>query len=551
MSTKNADTPVNAAELTLPQAFRIAEQTRSGVALEYFGQEFTFSDVRSYVDALAVAWQERGITKSDAILIQLQNVPQFLFAALAAWEIGAVTVPVSPMYKAREVRRILEDSQAVAWVTTPNTWERQGPETFQDTSLQQVYVTTLEEFGVNIPEKFRGIENGELDLGSLPHVTSLSGMLNSYAGLTPNRAELTPEDTANFTYTSGTTGPPKAALTTHANLAFVGHQYPAFHGVSGPSHTILATAPLVHITGLAKHISSWITHAQKLILTYRFDPKIQLDALAESKATWTTGAATAHMAMLQLDDEVSRDFSTVQVLGSGGAPIPTELAQCIEDFFGVTLSPGYGLTESTGAITSTPEGQPLRVDGSSGIISVGRVFDHSEIKIIDEDGNALPTGERGEILLRGPGIVAGYWQNEAETSNVFLDGWLRTGDVGFLDDDEWLYIVDRTKNMIVASGYKVWPREVEDVLYQRPEIHEVAVVGAPDEYRGETVVAAVSLSNQGKEADWSKLEQQLRTYCNDNLANYKVPSRFILKDELPKNFNGKIQHRDIVAEVST
>lgn len=550
MSIPQPDATVNPVELTLREAFRQAEQARSEAALEFFGQEFTFAELRSSVDALASAWQSRGIVKSDAILVQLQNVPQFVIAALAAWELGAITVPVSPMYKTREVRRILNDSQAVAWVTTPNIWDRQGAETFENSSLQQVYVTTVDEYGNDIPAAFRGIEDAQLDLEALPHVTSLSNIMASFAGQTPERVDLHPGDTANFTYTSGTTGPPKAALTSHANLAFVGYTYAAFHGAAGPEHTVLATAPLVHTTGLAQHIGSWLTHAQKLVLTYRFNPEVHLDAFSRTRATWTTGAATAYMAMLHLNDEVVRDFSTLKFVGCGGAPIPTDLAKRLEDFFEAPLKPGYGLTESTGAITSTPAGETLRIDESSGIISVGRIFEHSAVKIVDSHGVELHAGERGEIVLKGPGVVAGYWQNEAETANVFLDGWLRTGDVGFLDDDEWLYIVDRTKNMIVASGYNVWPREVEDVLYQRPEIREVAVVGAPDEYRGETVVAAVSLSKAGKETDWANLEQELLTYCKSHLANYKVPSRFVLKDELPKNFNGKIQHREIVAEIT-
>lgn len=551
MSTSDPGMIENPAQMTLPEAFRRAEQMRTDAVLQFFDREFTYQEIREYVDALAAAWQDRGIQQGDAILIQLQNVPQFIFTALAAWEIGAVTVPVSPMYKAREVRRIQSDSQAVAWVTTPNIWERQGTETLEDSSLEQVYLTKLEDFGAGLPEKFAGLEDADVDIDSVPQLHSLVDTLESFTGRTPRRATLQPSDTANFTYTSGTTGPPKAALTTHGNMAFVGYTYPAFHGASGPGHTVLATAPLVHITGLAMHLGSWLMHAQKLVLTYRFDPKIQLDAMVESQASWTTGAATAFLSMLQVQDETPRDFSSLKFLGSGGAPIPTELAQRIEKFYGVALSPGYGLTESTGAVTSTPIDEQFRVDEASGIISVGRAFDGASLKIVDEDGNEQPTGERGEILLRGPGIVAGYWQNADETSNVFLDGWLKTGDVGFVDEDSWLYIVDRTKNMIVASGYKVWPREVEDVLYQVPGIHEAAVVGVPDDYRGETVVAAVSLSDPDKRANWDDFEEQLRQHCKKHLANYKVPSRFIVKNDLPKNFNGKIQHREIVAEVAS
>src|SRR5699024_9662780 len=197
-----------------------------------------------------------------------------------------------------------------------------------------------------------------------------------------------------------------------------------------------------------------------------------------------------------------RDFTNLKFLGSGGAPVPTDLAKRIEDYYGVPLSPGYGLTESTGAVTTRPLDQPGRVDEASGIISVGQIFRDSELKIVDDQGNEQPAGQRGELLLRGAGIIEGYWQNDEETANVYLDGWLRTGDVGFVDDDGWLYIVDRTKNMIVASGYKVWPREIEDLLYSHPFIREAAVIGVPDDYRGETVVAAISLTEEGKKRQW-------------------------------------------------
>lgn len=550
MSTHATAPSSHPAELTLPEAFRIAEKLRTDTALQFFDREFSFQEIRREVDALASAWQDHGITAGNAIVIQLQNVPQFLFAALAAWEIGAITVPVSPMYKAREVRRILGDAQAVAWVTSPNIWERQGLETFTDSTLRRVYLTRLEDYGAGLPEKFQGIEDAQINWDTHDYLSSLPEIIASYAGKTPQRASLKPSDTANFTYTSGTTGPPKAALTTHANMAFVGHTYPAMLGASGPEYTLLATAPLVHITGLAMHIGSWLMHAQKLVLTYRFDAKIQLDTLASARVSWTTGAATAHIAMLQVKDNRKRDFSNLKFLGSGGAPVPTDLAKRIEDYYGVPLYPGYGLTESTGAVTTRPIGQPGRIDETSGIISVGQIFKESELKIVDDQGNEQPVGERGEVVLRGPGIIEGYWQNDEETTNVYLDGWLRTGDVGFVDEDGWLYIVDRTKNMIVASGYKVWPREIEDLLYSHPFIREAAVIGVPDDYRGETVVAAISLTEEGKNRQWFEVEKDILSLCQKNLANYKVPSRLILREELPKNFNGKIQHRTILAEVT-
>ena len=258
--------------------------------------------------------------------------------------------------------------------------------------------------------------------------------------------------------------------------------------------------------------------------------------------TWTTGAATAYIALMQAARKQPRDVSSLRALGSGGAPIPTEMANAIEEVFGVKLQPGYGLTESTAAVSSTPAGVDPLVDPESGIISVGLPMFDTQLRIEGPDGTEVPAGERGEVCLKGCGIISGYWRNEEASRATFRDGWLRTGDIGFVNEDGWLFIVDRTKNMIIASGYKVWPREVEDVLYRHPAVSEAAVVGVPDDYRGETVSAFVSLADGGAQRPTA---EELIAYCKESLAAYKVPRRITFMDELPKNFNGKIQHRDL------
>lgn len=534
---------------TLSAAYDALLSERGGrPALHFFGSTFTGADVDEHVRRVAAHWQEGGLVRGDRVLIQLQNVPAFVFCALAAWKLGAVIVPVSPMYRAREVRKILLDSGAVRWVTSPDVWARQGGESIEGTAVQGVLLARVSDLGAGLPA---GIADAEAPGEPGPAdalVTHFADLLSRPAPADVRWSDCAPSDLAALTYTSGTTGAPKGARTTHRNLSWVGHAYPAFSGVAGPDEVVIATAPLVHITGLAMHLASWLVEASELVLAYRFDPAVNIAEIRRHSVTWTTGTATAYIAMLAVLDKEPVDFPSLRFLGCGGAPVPTHVAERIMGAFGVHLGPGYGLTESTAAVTSTPPGTLSPVDPDSGIIGVGRPLFDTRIRIVDEDGTPLPLGERGEVAIAGHGVADGYWENPEATAAAFVDGWLRTGDVGFLDDDGELYIVDRTKNMIVASGYKVWPREVEDVIYAHELIREVAVVGMPDEYRGESIVAAVSLSDRGAGMTAEQVADVLGPYCRENLAAYKVPRRFLVRDELPKNFNGKIQHRDIRAE---
>ena len=523
---------------TMPQALdRVAAAHPGKKALNYFGRDFTFPEIRDTSDALAAALVEQGVTKGDRILVQLQNIPQFLFIAFAAWRLGAIIVPVSPMYRSREIQKIAQDAEPTVLVTARETWADQGPQSIEGTTVRTVITTGMADYAGTVPAVFANLE----DTGRAQGVLDLLEMAASYAGTTPPCTPLAGSDTAIFTYTSGTTGPPKGTLTSHWNVAWAGEAYTAFNGFPGPDHVVFCTAPLVHITGLALHLSAWVGSGSTLVLSYKFEPNLFLDLVEQQKVTWTTGAATAFVALMQAARRQPRNVSSLRALGSGGAPIPTEMARAIQEVFGVKLQPGYGLTESTAAVSSTPRGFEPVIDPESGIISVGLPMFDTQLRIEGPDGTELPPGERGEVCLKGPGVVSGYWRNEEATADTFRDGWLHTGDVGFVNDDGWLFIVDRTKNMIIASGYKVWPREVEEVLYQHPSVREAAVVGIPDEYRGETVKAFVSVDP----AMERPAAEELIAYCRERLAAYKVPRDLAFLDELPKNFNGKIQHRDL------
>lgn len=531
--------PNNPMYSTMPEALDGAsDEHPAKAALHYFGRDFTFADVRRTSDALAAALSRHGVGKGDRVIVQLQNIPQFVFTAFAAWRIGAIIVPISPMYRAPEVNKIATDSEPLVMVTANETWAAQGKESIAGTTVKVVITTGMADYATDVPAALVRSADSVRDTA----VLDLMELVETHDGAVAPAATIDPDDTAIFTYTSGTTGPPKGALTSHANLVWAGAAYPAFNGIAGSDQVLICTAPLVHITGLALHLSAWVNHGSKFVLAYRFEPNVFLDQIEEHQVTWTTGAATAYIALLQAARKQPRDVSSLRALGSGGAPIPTEMANAIQEVFGVKLQPGYGLTESTAAVSSTPTGVDPVVDPESGIISVGLPMFDTQLRIEGPDGTEVPSGERGEVCLKGCGIISGYWRNEEASRATFRDGWLRTGDVGFVNDEGWLFIVDRTKNMIIASGYKVWPREVEDVLYRHPAVNEAAVVGVPDDYRGETVSAFVSLADDGAQRPTA---EELIAYCKESLAAYKVPRRITFMDELPKNFNGKIQHRDL------
>lgn len=527
---------------------RAAESRHDTPALSYFDTTYSYGQVQRLSQALATYWQDHGIRDGDRILVQLQNLPQFVFAAFAAWELGAIIVPVSPMYRAREIRRIAGDSGAVAWLTEPAIAKAQGQDVLQDSSLHLVMTTTAADFGEGVPERF--VQDPHAGGETVAEFVDLAAVIREHAGRVPERGPIDPGQAAVLTYTSGTTGPPKGAMNTHGNLVWAGQTYPESIGVTGSEQVILALAPLVHITGIAMHIASGVVQGCQVVLGYRFDPAIYLDLMERQRVTWTTGTSTAHMALMDEQARHHRDLSSLQTLASGGAAIPAPVLARVKEVYGVDLRPGYGMTEVTGASHTVPAGANNRIDPESGITSVGPPIGSSRVQIVDPLGNEMSTGERGEVLLRGPGVVPGYWNNQEADQTAYDDGWLRSGDIGFVDEDGWLFIVDRTKNMIVASGYKVWPREVEDVLYGHPAVREVAVIGLPDEYRGETVAACLSLTEQGAAVPWDELTGQLTDYCRESMAAYKVPRRFVLREELPKNFNGKIQHRDLKSQLT-
>ncbi|MBO0876921.1 MAG: AMP-binding protein, partial [Pseudonocardia sp.] len=331
----------------------------------------------------------------------------------------------------------------------------------------------------------------------------------------------------------------KGAMNTHTNLVFNSQTYRDWMGLT-PEDSVLGVAPLFHITGLVGHVGLALLLPCPLVLAHRFEPNVVMDAIREHRPTFTVGAITVFIALAGVEGVGKDDFASFRMLYSGGAPIAPAVTDRFEEQTGLYIHNIYGLTETTSPSHGVPLGARAPVDPTSGALSVGVPVFNTVVRILDEEGNEAPVGEVGELATAGPEVVPGYWNKPEATAESIPGGELRTGDVGFMDAEGWFYIVDRKKDMINAAGYKVWPREVEDVLYGHPAVREAAVVGVPDEYRGETVKAFVSLRN-----GVTVTEQELIAFCKERMAAYKYPRSVEFVEELPKTTTGKILRREL------
>src|SRR5436190_23495922 len=307
-----------------------------------------------------------------------------------------------------------------------------------------------------------------------------------------------------------------------------------------PGDVDLAVAPLFHITGLIAGLTVSLLVPMKIVLGYRFDPAAVLDLIEQHRPTFTVGAITVFIALMNDPSREGRDLSSLTKVYSGGAPIAPIVVERFQSEIGPYIHNIYGLTETTSPSHAVPMTKVAPVDPTSGALSVGVPIFNTVVRVVDEEGKDVPVGEVGEFVTSGPQVVSGYWQKPEETEHAIPGGHLHTGDVGFMDEKGWFYLVDRKKDQINAAGYKIWPRDVEDVLYAHDTVREAAVVGVPDEYRGETVKAFVSLKS-GE----SVTEETLIAFCKERMAAYKYPRQIEFVDELPKTASGKILRREL------
>lgn len=504
-----------------------------GRALAYFDGSISAAELHQLSDAFAAALEARGITYGDRIGIQLQNIPQYVIAFLALWKLGAIAVLMNPMYKERELRHLIEDSGARGILADDSLYPATAAAA-AGTAVEWILTTSgLEYQRRNDPRIF----HSAVPAPSSPD-GDMAAWIAEFAGRKPADRNLAQSDVALLAYTSGTTGAPKGAMNTHGNILNVAATCSAWMGLQ-PGDSVLAVAPLFHITGAVIDAATPLLADTTLVMVNRTDPAVVVDAFAEHQITCTTGSITVFNAIYQVLDAAAAHFASARTLYSGGAPIPPSTVHAFKERFGAYIHNIFGMTETTSAVIGVPPGVQAPVDPASGSLSIGLPLPNVTARIIDAAGNALPFGEQGELELSGPQIVPG-WNNPDATARTMPGGRLRTGDVATMDESGWVYIVDRMKDQINVSGYKVWPREVEDVLYEHPAVYEAAVVGMPDAYRGESVVAYVSLKS-----GHTATEEELIAFTKERLAAYKYPRSVYVIDDLPKTQTGKIRRREL------
>jgi long-chain acyl-CoA synthetase len=515
-------------------AFRDQVRHRPAAPLvTYFDRTLTAAELDRHSDALAAELEQHQIRRGDRVGLHMQNMPQFVIALLAIWKIGAILVPLNPMLRTRELEHQLSDSGAVALITLDTLWEEAGRDAAAGTAVKLVITASAVDLqSRNDARLFAGVRRAVP-----PDAEDFAALLTAGAGSRPAPREPALDDVAFLCYTSGTTGPPKGAVSSHRNVITLAQVIRDFTELNAGSR-ILGLAPLFHITGLMVQLIPALITGVPIVLSYRYQPGVMLDAILEYRPTFAVGPITAFIGLLQDPGCTRGHFQSFDRIHSGGAPISPATARLFEERTGHQLLGAYGMTEATSATHLGPKGYPAPVDLSSGALAVGIPTPGTTVRIIGDDGVEVAPGTPGEVVLESPGVCSGYWNKPGETAATIRDGRLYSGDIGVMDKQGWLYLVDRKKDLINCSGFKVWPREVEDALHEHPAVREAAVVGVPDAYRGETVKAYVSLN-----AGAAVAPGELIAFAGERLAPYKRPRLLDILPDLPKTSSGKILRR--------
>ena len=506
-------------------------------AVYYFDTTLTYSELNSLANSMAAGLSDLGVKKGDRVIIQLQNIPQFLITLYGCWKLGAIPVPLNPMYKERELEFYYKDSGAQVF-TTMEACFPEVKKLMDKTSLKCVITTSELDF---LPPEYPAtgvFKNSKKE--KIAETIDMVDFLSKYEGARFYRAEVTPQDIAYCVYTSGTTGPPKGAVSTHGNVVAAAYIVRTVAKL-GKDDVILALAPFIHVTGTSWHLAASSLVGIPIISISRFEPGEVLRLIEKWRPTQTVAPQTAFISLSDHPDLKKRDISSLKKIWSGGSPVAEGFVERFEKATGIYIHNAYGLTESTSPNTVCPLELRSPVDQDSKALSAGLPVPSCAVKVVDaETGVDLPTGQVGEIAIKGPMIIPGYWEKPEETANAIRDGWLYTGDIGKMDENGWFYIVDRKKDLIIASGYNIWPREVEDTLYLHPAVKEACVVGIPDPYRGETVKAFVVLNEEYK---GKVTPEELVEFCRGKMAAYKYPRIVEIIPEIPKTASGKLLRR--------
>lgn len=530
--------------LTLPQTTLHANLEISArkypnkPALIYYGYELSYQQLLNEVEKMAAyLQQECGIKKGDRVLLYLQNSPQFVIAFYAILRADAVVVPINPMNKSEELAHYIEDTGATTIFVAQDLYSHLVK--LNHPQIQRIILTCYADY---LPAECEFTLPLFVSADKLvvrkPKVVAWQEALATNLQPAPSLTE--PDDLCVMPYTSGTTGHPKGCMHTHGSVMYNTLSGITWYQANTQDSVYLAALPFFHVTGMQGNMNSPIYIGATVIIMSRWDREVALALIERYRISRLALIAAMVVDLLASPNLDKYDLSSVSRISGGGAAMPEPVAKKLDERFGLKYIEGYGMSELMAASHINPEHRPKRQCLGVPIFDV-------DARIIDVDTlQELPQGKVGEIIVHGPQMMKGYWNNPKADQEVFLelDGktFIRTGDIGRIDEDGYFFMVDRLKRMINASGFKVWPVEVESLMYKHPAILEACVVGAQDEKRGETVKAVVVLK-----ADYPEklTEQELISWCKEHIAAYKVPQIIEFIEELPKTASGKICWRDL------
>ncbi|WP_046175400.1 fatty acid--CoA ligase family protein [Domibacillus indicus] len=495
-------------------------------AYTFLDTSATYGELNEAVTRFAAGLQSLGLQKGDHIALLLGNSPQFIVALYGALRAGLTSIPVNPVYTPDELRYILQKGDVKAVITMGS------------------LIPVLENMHKDLPSISHYIvcesgdeqakESLQASFFIYPKLKTFSELLSTTGNVLPSHID--EDDTAVILYTSGTTGKPKGAMLTHKNIYSNARDIADYLSITEQDR-VITVLPMFHVFCLTVVLNAPIISGARMIILPAFSPKEVFKAAKEKKATIFAGVPTMYNFLFQFPEADPADFSSIRLCVSGGASMPVSLLEQFEQKFNVQISEGYGLSEASPVTTFNPLDRPRKAG------SIGCSISNVENKIVNELGEEAGNGQIGELIVKGPNVMKGYYKMPEETAAAIRNGWLYTGDLAYRDNEGYFHIVDRKKDLIIVGGYNVYPREVEEVLYGHEKIIETAVLGAPDPDYGEAVLAFVVQRGD------SLTEEDIRLYCSERLASYKVPKSIEFLQELPKNTTGKILRRSLKEQI--
>ena len=521
--------------------FRSAGRRGDANLLDFMGRKYSYAEIAAGVTQVAKGLQDLGVEKGDRIGLFLPNVPHYVSAYYGAMAIGATVVNFSPLYTVEELNHQVEDSGTkILFTLSASAVFPTAYQVLQQSSLERLVVGSiagaLPKGKALFYRLFRRKENSPQPDDD--RITPFADLINNDGNY--KAANIRPEkDIALLQYTGGTTGVPKGAMLSHQNLTANARQINGIDPYVGEADRLMGVLPFFHVFANSAVLNRTVERGGEIVMLPRFDAKQTLKAITRNQITAMPGVPTMYQALLDHPDIDKTNFSSLKVCVSGGAPLPQELKKKFEAKTGAKLVEGYGLTESSGVVSANP------YEGLNKPGTIGQPVAATLVKLVDKEDptKPVPDGEPGELIFSGPQVMQGYWNMPEADEEVFVDGFLRTGDVAQIDEDGYIKIVDRIKDMIAVGGFKVFPSQVEEVLYKHKAVKEALVIGVPDKYRGESPKAYIALEDGA-----SATGEELKNWLNPQLGKHERVIEVVVRESLPKTMIGKLDRKALRAE---